>query len=67
MKLLTIKVSEIQFNALYRLEEVTGKNRSEIVRDLLAGNCAEHGIDFPNDVAKRGNPQWHKPQKLETD
>jgi len=67
MKLLTIKLTEIQFNALYRLEEATGKNKSEIVRGHLADNCAEHGIDFPDDVAKRGNPTWHKSQILEGD
>ena len=54
LKLITIKFSPAQIKALREMEEVTGKNKSELVRVGLATMCEAFGVDFPTNVAKRG-------------
>ena len=54
MKLLTIKMTPQQFEALREVERITGKNKSELVRSSIREICFNHGVSFPQNVAKRG-------------
>lgn len=56
MKLITIKFSPAQIKALREMEEVTGKNKSELIRIGLATMSEAFGVYFPQNVAKRGRP-----------
>jgi predicted DNA-binding protein len=60
MKLITIKLSHQQFEALRNLEKSTGKNKSELIRYALGVVSELEGKDFPQNVTKRGKYERNK-------
>ena len=56
-KLVNVKLTKRQNQARLMLQERNpGWNLSERVREMLAADCREHGIAWPDDMPPVGNP-----------